>query len=136
LIGAERPSIDGEIVEDQYKSVRFIGEPVVVEFDHPPLLEKKPGCPNRIIWQDTTHQVVEELSEWHDYSRKGRFKLNMRPDHAASAEQKGSWGVGRDYYRVRTEAGLILEIYYDRSPRGTKDRKGTWILLRELSKLE
>ena len=122
--------------DDEYRSVRFIGEAVDVEFDEPPHLEKKPGCPNGIIWQGVTYRVVEELSQWHDYKRKGRFKLNMRAEHAASAERKGSWGVGRDYYRVRTGTGQVFELYFDRSPKSVMNRKGQWFLLRELSKLE
>ncbi len=45
---------------------------------------------------------------------------------------KGSWGVGRDYYRVQTDSGEIFDIYYDRKPKGQK--KGEWILLRKIDK--
>jgi hypothetical protein len=120
----------------EYEPLRFIGEQVEVEFEEPPLLDKKPGCPDRFIWSDATHQVVDKLGEWHDYSRKGRFRSNMRPDHAAAAERRGSWGVGRDYYRVETGEGRIFDIYYDRAPRGVSDRKGRWVLFRELSRFD
>jgi hypothetical protein len=123
-------------VETEHESLRFIGEPVEVEFDEEPVLRKKPGCPDRFVWLGVTHEVIEELSEWHDYSRRGRFKRNMRPDHAAAAQRRGSWGVGRDYYRVRTGEGRIFEIYYDRAPRDISDRRGSWFLLKELSRLE
>jgi hypothetical protein len=115
------------------KPLRFIGEPIQVEFDRPPLLEKKPGCPDRFLWRGKTYRVVEMLNEWHDYSRRGRMARNMRPEHAAAALRRGSWGVGRDYYRVRTESGRVFDLYYDRAPKGTRDRKGGWFLYREMS---
>jgi len=115
------------------KPLRFIGELIQVEFDRPPALEKKPSCPDRFIWRGETHRVVELLSEWHDYGRRGRMARNMRPTHAVVAEQRGSWGVGRDYYRVRTESGRVFDLYYDRAPKKTDHRKGAWFLYREMS---
>jgi len=114
------------------KSLRFIGEPIEVHFDQPPTLEKKPGCPDAFVWRETRYQVVEMLSEWHDYRRRGRMAANMRPDHAAQATRRGSWGVGRDYFRVRVAGGRLFELYYDRAPRDSDRRKGGWFLFREL----
>ncbi|MBN1261526.1 MAG: hypothetical protein JXB35_12680 [Anaerolineae bacterium] len=112
--------------------LHFIGESIAVEFDQPPVLEKKPGRPDRFIWRGETHVIVALLSEWHDYERRGRMASNMRPSHAAAATQRGSWGVGRAYFRVRTGAGRIFELYYDRAPKAVDDRKGSWVLYREL----
>jgi hypothetical protein len=117
----------------EIKPLRFIGEPIEAQFDQPPTLEKKPGCPDQFVWQGETYRVVEKLSEWHDYGRRGRMALNMRPDHATAALRRGSWGVGRDYYRVRTNTGQIFDLYYDRAPKKAGDRKGAWFLYRELS---
>ncbi len=115
------------------KALHFIGEPIQVEFDQPPLLEKKPGCPDRFVWREETYRVVELLSEWHDYGRRGRMAANMRPTHIATASRRGSWGVGRDYFRVRTGTGQIFDLYYDRAPKSVDDRKGGWFLYREMS---
>ena len=114
------------------KPLRFIGEAIEAQFDQSPVLAKKPGCPNRFTWRGETYRVVEKLSEWHDYGRKGRMASNMRPEHAATAEGRGSWGVGRDYFRVRVESGQMFELYYDRAPKGSKQRKGAWFLVAEL----
>ena len=114
------------------RPLRFIGEPVTVEFDRPPLLEKKPGCPSSFTWQGETHHIIEKLSEWHDYTRRGRMAKNMSEPHAAAAVRRGSWGVGRDYYRVRTDGGRVFDLYYDRAPKGPDNRKGGWFLFREL----
>jgi hypothetical protein len=111
---------------------RFIAEEIAVEFDRPPALEKKPGCPNRFTWQGEQFEIVEMLQEWHDFRRRGRMAQNMRPAHAAVAEHRGSWGVGRDYFRVRTGVGRVFDLYYDRAPKDAARRKGAWFLYREL----
>ncbi len=111
--------------------LRFVGESIEAQFDEPPELEKKPDCPDRFVWAGKTFDVVELITAWDDYDRKGRMAKNMQPEHAAVAASRGSWGVGRHYFRVRTDADRIFELYYDRSPR--KNRKGEWILYRELA---
>ena len=113
-------------------SAHFIGQEIKVSFITPPVLEKKPGCPDRFIWQDTTFEISRLLDEWHDYHRRCRMAQNMKPTHLATAELRGSWGVGRDYYRVLTDSGRIFELYYDRAPKGSDHRKGAWFLFQEL----
>ncbi|MEZ4769853.1 MAG: DUF6504 family protein [Caldilineales bacterium] len=113
--------------------ISFISEPIEVQFDVPPELKKKPGVPDRFVWRDEAFRVVELLSEWRDYSRRGRMAVNMRPEHAEVASHRGSWGVGRTYFRVRTEGGRIFDIYYDRAPRSADDRLGSWTMFREMA---
>lgn len=113
--------------------ISFNTEPIDVNFVESPLLEKKPGCPQKFTWRGTTFDIVEILSEWHEYKRRGRMARNMTPGHAAFAERRGSWGVGQDYYRVRTSDGRIFDIYYDRAPKDVNHRKGGWFLYRELA---
>jgi hypothetical protein len=114
------------------RPLRFIGEPVQVHFDAPPAFEKKPDCPDRFVWGGEVYQVAETLSEWRDYTRRGRMARNMRPTHAAAASLRGSWGVGRYYFRVLVDTGQIFDLYYDRAPTGADGRKGTWFLFREM----
>lgn len=111
---------------------RFIGEPITVEFDAPPLLAKKPSCPERFVWRKETFAIVAVAREWRDYRRRGRMANNMRPEHAARAAQHGSWGVGRFYFWVRTANGRFFELYYDRSPQDADQRHGAWFLTKEL----
>ena len=110
----------------------YIGEEIEVGFEEPPILEKKPGCPDSFAWAGTTFKVKEKLKEWTDYRRRGRMARNMRPTHAAIAEQRGSWGVGRIYFRVQTANHRIFDLYFDRAPKDVDRRKGSWILFREL----
>ena len=111
----------------------FIGEPIEVIFDQLLALEKKPPCPNGFVWHGQTYRIAAELEAWHDYERKGRMATNMRPAHAEAAAGRGSWGVGRFYFRVRVADGRLFELYYDRAPKGSKQRKGAWFLHSELS---
>lgn len=112
--------------------IRFISEPIEVGLAGQPTLRKRPGCPEQFVWRGDTYRIVERLSEWHDYRRRGRMASNMRPEHATRAERKGSWGVGRDYYRVRTHSGRFFDLYYDRAPKNARERMGSWFLHREL----
>ena len=70
---------------------------------------------------------------------------NMRPAHAAVASSRGSLNVGRFYFRVRVRPAVelpdntsehlneqIFDIYYDRAMKNVDERKGQWLLYREL----
>ena len=115
------------------RPVQFIGEPVLVEYDQPPLLEKKPDCPDRFTWRGKTHTITALLGEWTDYRRKGQMARNMRPEHAATASRRGSLGVGQFFFRVQTEGGQVFDLYYDRAPKDVDHRKGGWFLFQELA---
>ncbi len=112
--------------------LHFIDEPVQVEFDTPPQREKTPTCPDRFTWNDETFTVSAMLAEWSDFTRRGRAARNMRPSHASVAAGRGSLGVGRFFFRVRTAQGRIFDLYYDRAPKDSDHRKGAWFLYREL----
>ncbi len=118
--------------------LRFIGDPITVFYDAPQAYEKKPDCPAGFVWQDQRECIAELLEEWVDFSRRGRAERNMQPQHASRAALRGSWGVGRFFFRVRTVNGRIFDMYYDRAPRNVDDRKGSWFLLgeRKLDRLE
>ncbi len=108
--------------------LHFVGEPIEVIFSEQPMLEKSPHCPSAIIWRDEYYPVLELLETWPEFGRRGKSSHNMRPEHAAVATKRGSWGVGRFYFRVRVEGNRIFEIYYDRAPKSSSDRKGHWFL--------
>lgn len=99
------------------------------------MLEKEPHCPNRFVWRGDTYQVMATLSEWRDYRRRGRMARNMSPRHLATASRRGSWGVGRYYFRVRTQTDRVFDLYFDRAPKSIDDRTGQWFLYRELSQV-
>jgi hypothetical protein len=115
---------------------RFIGAPIEVQHDRPPGLEKRPGPPDGFTWEGRAYRVVTVLQEWHNYRQRGKtaaFYVKERGSfRAKAAERHGSWGVGRDYYRVRTDTGEVFELYYDRAPQGMDRPKGGWFLYRQI----
>jgi hypothetical protein len=122
-------------VKDQLKPKRYIGQEIEVAFDVPPALEKKPGCPDVLRVGDEMLRVSEVLDEWSDFTRRDRSAQNMRPEHLKVAANRGSWGVGRLFFRVRVEDGRLLELVYDRAPKDATDRKGSWFLRCELERV-
>ena len=118
---------------DQFTSIHFYDDPIEVIFDRAPAREKTPDCPNGFAWEGRTYRILETLSEWSDFTRRGKFARNMRPAHAAVASTRGSLNVGRFYFRVKVETGQIFDLYYDRAMKSIDDRKGQWFLYRELS---
>ncbi len=80
---------------------QFIDAAIIVTYQTEPLLEKKPDCPTAFEWNEKAYQITEKIMEWVDYSRHGRMARNMSDAHSAAASSKGSWGVGRFYFRVK-----------------------------------
>jgi hypothetical protein len=111
---------------------RFIGEQIEVRHHHSPTYSKRPGAPDRFTWEGREYQIADVTMAWHDYARRGRMAQNMRDTHLRAARARGSWGVGRDYFRVRTASGEVFELYYDRAPKGPDRPEGAWFLLRQL----
>ncbi len=114
------------------RSVHFLDQPIEVSFESPPAYEKSPHCPDRFMWGERTYRIIEKISEWTDFSRRGRAVRNMRPSHAEVASSRGSLNVGRFFFRVRVDTGQLFDLYYDRAIKGVDDRKGKWFVYREL----
>lgn len=113
--------------------IHFFDQPIEVIFDKPPVREKTPDCPNGFIWDGKTYRVLEMLSAWNDFTRRGRSAKNMRPAHAIVASSRGSLNVGRFYFRVKTDSGQVFDIYYDRAMKSIDKRKGQWFVYKEMS---
>jgi len=117
---------------DNYQPLHFLDLPIEPVFDTPPTREKTPECPNGFIWENKTYCVIEMLSSWSDFKRRGKMARNMRPAHAEVASSRGSLNVGRFYFRVKVDTGQIFDIYYDRAMKNVDERKGQWFIYREL----
>jgi len=111
----------------------FISESITVEFSEAPVYSKTPSCPNSFHWRGKRFFINKCLSEWKDFSRRGRMAQNMQPQHDQIASTRGSWGVGKFFFDVQTKHGQYFRLYYDRSPKDAFDRSGTWILFAELN---
>lgn len=115
------------------KVKRFLSEPIEVHFTSPPAYQKSPPCPAAFVWQNKTYPIRRCFTEWKEFGRRGRMAYNMQPQHAETATQQGSWGVGRFYFEVETATGQFFRIYYDRAPKDAFDRFGHWFVLAELT---
>ena len=120
-------------MSDNSKPIQFIDEPIIVEFKKSSIIEKTPPCPDAFVWDGNHFDVVECINQWHDFSRRGRMARNMKDEHLEAAAKKGSWGVGRFYFRVKVKKGRIFDLYYDRASKNAEHRKGTWVILAERS---
>lgn len=116
----------------ELRSIHFLDQPIEVAFDSPPALEKSPPCPDGFVWNERTYRVVEKLSEWTDFTRRGKMARNVRPAHAEVAAGRGSLNVGRFFFRVRVDIGQVFDLYYDRAMKNLDRRKGQWFIYREL----
>ena len=117
---------------DNYQAIHFYDNPIEPIFDTPPAREKSPDCPNGFIWDERDYRVIEMLSSWSDFARRGKMARNMRPAHAAVAAGRGSLNVGRFYFRVLTDTDQVFDIYYDRAMKNIDERKGQWFIYREM----
>lgn len=115
------------------RPIHFLDQPIDVAFDAPPTRQKLPPCPSAFAWAGQSYRVVETLSEWTDFTRRGRNARNMQPAHAAVAAQRGSLNVGRFFFRVRVHTGQLFDLYYDRAIKSVDERKGQWFVYRELA---
>jgi hypothetical protein len=117
---------------ENWSPLRFIGEEIGVIFTETRLPLKKPIAPDHLCWKDETLAVVNVHSAWREYERKGRMARNMQTHNLRTAQQRGSWGVGRFYFRIEVEDGRVFDIYYDRAPDDAGDRLGHWFIWREM----
>lgn len=116
----------------------FIGEEIVPIFDGPPELEKKAGPPAGFKWRGRDYAVKRVVKEWHEYDQPwpgGGWDGGRPPYALRGVRNRGSWGVGKDFYRVLTGDGRLFDLYYDRRPKG-RNRKGRWVLFRELGETQ
>jgi hypothetical protein len=113
--------------------LHFLDQHIEPIFDTPLAREKTPDAPpNGFVWDGGTYRVIDMLSAWTDFTRRGRMARNMQPAHSAVASTRGSLNVGRYYFRVRVDTNQIFDIYYDRAMKNVDDRKGQWFVYREL----
>ena len=119
---------------DELTPIHFLDQPIQVHFATPPAREKLPHCPDAFEWEGRSYRIVQTLSEWTDFTRRGRAERNMQPAHAEVAAGRGSLNVGRFFFRVRVETGQFFDLYYDRAMKNVDDRKGQWFIYRELAR--
>ena len=91
---------------------QFVSEPITPladTFDLDAMSRGEPGLPGRFVWRGDQYTVVEVLERWKESgpAREGGRELYLR----------------RHWYRVRTDGGLVMKIYFDRQARSGRQAK-------------
>ena len=103
---------------------RFIAEPIAPDPDalaDSQVRVGEPSMPGRFTWRGEEHVVAVVLETWSD----------VRPDRGGGkAASRGGKDMyrGRHWFRVRTEGGLVMSIYFERQPRSRAQAKQRWWL--------
>ena len=96
---------------------RFVSEPlkpVEGTFDATAMTRGEPGLPQRFVWRDTEYTVAEVLEGWKEDGpcRNGSPEMYLR----------------KHWFRVATEQGLEMTLYFERQPRSKRQSKTRWWL--------
>ncbi len=99
------------------KTEQFVSEPIKpVEgtFDPAGMVRGEPGLPQRFIWRDAEYTVADVLEVWKEDGpcRSGSPEMYLR----------------KHWFRVTTEQGLEMTLYFERQPRSKRQGKARWWL--------
>ena len=94
---------------------QFISEPIIPapgSFDASGMARGEPGLPSHFTWRKQSHTVVEVIETWTTSNRSLCGETYLR----------------RHWYKVRTEAGLIVTLYCERKPKPANTARRRWWL--------
>jgi hypothetical protein len=99
------------------KTEQFVSEPIKpVEgtFDAAGMTRGEPGLPKRFVWRDNEYTVSDVLEVWKEDGpcRNGSSEMYLR----------------KHWFRVATEQGLEMTLYFERQPRSKRQGKARWWL--------
>jgi hypothetical protein len=96
----------------------FISEPITPvagTFDSAGMSRAEPGLPGRFRWRKKEFTVAEQLETWRD--------------HGDCRNGSGERYVRRHVFRVRTDDGSVLRLYFQRTiGRGKISNQARWWL--------
>ncbi|UCD53466.1 MAG: hypothetical protein JSW27_12595 [Phycisphaerales bacterium] len=99
------------------KTEQFVSEPIhPVEgtFDPSGMVRGEPGLPRQFVWRDNEYAVAEVLQVWKEDGpcKSGSSEMYLR----------------KHWYRVATEQGPEMTLYFQRQPRSKSQSKTRWWL--------
>lgn len=97
-------------------SDKFISEPITpldASFNTSSMVAAAPGLPMRFTWRKKEYAVAEIIRTW---TSTGNCT------HGSSEQY-----VKKHWYRIRTEDGSEMQIYFERQPRSGQSRKRWWL---------
>ena len=95
----------------------FVSEPITPvtgTADTRGMARGEPGLPRQFTWRGAPYTVAEVLESWKTATRC----------KSGSAEQY----VRKHWYRVRTDTGHQMTLYFERQARSARQRKQRWWL--------
>jgi hypothetical protein len=89
-------------------------EPVAGTFDTAAMTRREPGLPQRFIWRGTEYTLAAVLETWKEDGpcRHGSGEMYLR----------------KHWYKILTEQGARMTIYFDRQARSRQKSKTRWWL--------
>ena len=89
-------------------------QPVKGTFDAAAMARGEPGVPGRFVWRDREHRVTRILETWKD--------IKPGQDCPDCMYLKKHW------YRIITDDGTQMRLYFDRQPRRGKSASVRWFV--------
>ncbi len=99
------------------KTERFVSEPVQPAegtFDPTAMTRGEPGLPRQFTWRDEEYTVADVLEAWKEDGpcKSGSSEMYLR----------------KHWFRVATEQGVEMTLYFQRQPRSKRQSKTRWWL--------
>ena len=98
-------------------SEEFVSEPITPvagTFDAAGMTRGEPGLPERFMWREQEYTVADVLETWKETG----------PCKSGSAEQY----LRKHWFKVRTDDGLEMTLYFERQARNKGQSKKRWWL--------
>jgi hypothetical protein len=89
-------------------------EPVAGTFDPTAMTRAEPGLPGRFVWRGTEYAVVDVIEVWKESG----------PCKGGGPEKY----LRKHWYKIRTDAGLEMTLYFERQARSKGQKKARWWL--------
>ena len=105
-------------MKEHAETEEFISEsitPNATSFDTSRMAVGEPGLPSEFTWHGSIYKVKQVLKTWRKTS--------------PCTHGSGEMYVRRHYYKVLTESGEKMTIYFDRQPQKGKTCAPRWWLL-------
>ena len=99
-------------MQDEFVSELIM--PVGGSFDVGGMARGEPSLPGRFMWRDKEYAVTEVLEKWKESGpcKSGSSEMYLR----------------KHWFRILTEDGLEMTIYFERQPRAKRENKKRWWL--------
>lgn len=89
-------------------------EPVAGTFDTAAMTRGEPGLPERFKWRDEEYAVADVLEAWKETG----------PCRGGGPEKY----LRKHWYKIRTDSGLEMTLYFERQARSKRQDKIRWWL--------